>query len=164
MWLVANSGLKKAVLQEAQNGPNRDHSGVKMTLERVKRAFYWKELSKDVCAFVAECDVCRRNKTENISPPGLLKPLLIPDQVWTDISIDFIESLPKSQENDVIFVVVDRLSKYAHFMIPSHPYTDMDVAQSFLDNVYKLYGMPRTVVSDRDLIFCSKFWQGLFKL
>lgn len=81
-----------------------------------------------------------------------------------DISIDFIESLPKSQENDVIFVVVDRLSKYAHFMTLSHPYTTMDVAQSFLDNIYKLHGMPRTIISDRDPIFCSKFWQGLFTL
>ena len=98
MWLVANSGLKKAVLQEAQNGPNRDHTGVKMTLERVKRAFYWKELSKDVCAFVAECDVCRRNKTENISTPGLLQPLLIPDQVWTDISMDLLKACQSLKE------------------------------------------------------------------
>ena len=95
---MANSNLKMALLQEAHNGPNGDHSGVKKTLKRVKRAFYWKELSKDVCTFVAECDVCRRNKTENISPPGLLKPLLIPDQVWTDISMALLKACQSLKE------------------------------------------------------------------
>lgn len=97
-WLGDNSGLKKAVLQEAHKGPNGGYSGVKKTLERVKRAFYWIKLSKEVCTFVAECEVCQRNKTENISTSGLIQPLPIPDQVWTDIFMDFIEGLPSLKE------------------------------------------------------------------
>lgn len=77
--------------------------------------------------------------------------------------MDFIEGLPLSHGKDVIMVVVDRLSKYAHFMALSHPYTAPSVAQVFLDNIYKLHGLPKSIISDRDAIFVSHFWQGLFK-
>lgn len=84
-------------------------------------------MRKKVCNFIVECDICQRNKYVNIAFPGLLQPLPIPNQIWLDISIDFIEGLSKSQGREVIFVVVDRLSKYGHFLL-SHPFTTKDVA------------------------------------
>lgn len=78
--------------------------------------------------------------------------------------MDFIEGLPKSEGKKVIMVVVDRLTKFAHFLALSHPYTTRNVAQLFLDNVFKLHGFPTTIISDRDPIFVSKFWKELFKL
>ncbi|GJX35295.1 retrotransposable element Tf2 [Tanacetum coccineum] len=78
--------------------------------------------------------------------------------------MDFIESLPKSQGKTVIFVVVDKLSKYAHFIPLAHPFTAIDVAQVFLDNIYKLHELPNTIISNRDKVFLSMFWNELFKL
>jgi len=89
----------------------------------------------------------------------LLQLLPIPDQVWEDVSIDFIEGLPKSKGKTTISVVVDRLSKYAHFTPISHSYTARSIASVFIDNIYKLYGMPRIIVSDRDCMFISNFWR-----
>ena len=77
--------------------------------------------------------------------------------------MDFIEGLPKSYGKDVIMVVVDRLTKYAHFMALKHPYSAVVVAQLFLDNVYKLHGMPASIISDQDSIFISNLKEELFK-
>lgn len=86
-----------------------------------------------------------------------------------ELSMDFVEALPKSDGYTVIMVVLDRLTKdrltkFAHFIPVKHPYTAMSIARLFLDNIVKLYGLPQKVVSDRDTIFLSHFWQELFKL
>jgi hypothetical protein len=91
----------------------------------------------------------------------LLQPLSIPEETWNNIGIDFITGLSKSKSYEVILVVVDRLTKYSHFIILNHSYTATTVAQAFLDHVYKLYGLPINIVSDRDPIFTSRFWKKL---
>ena len=78
--------------------------------------------------------------------------------------MDFIEGLPKFHGKEVLLVIVDRLSKYAHFLPIAHPYTALDVAHIFMDNVFKLHGIPSNIISDRDCIFLNKFWKELFKL
>lgn len=140
------------------------HSGVGATTKRIAAVFYWKGLEKEVRNFVRECEVCQRCKYERVSSPGLLQPLPIQEDVLQDVSMDFIEGLPKSSGKDVIMVVVDRLSKYAHFIPLQHPYTAATVAQAYIDNVYKLHGLPKVMVSDRDNIFLSTFWQHFFRL
>jgi transposase InsO family protein len=76
--------------------------------------------------------------------------------------MDFIEGLPRSKGKDVILVVVDRLTKYAHFLTLTHPLTTHQVATLFMDNIFKLHGPPKVIVSDRDKIFTSKIWQDIF--
>ncbi|GKG47212.1 reverse transcriptase, partial [Tanacetum coccineum] len=79
--------------------------------------------------WIRTCDVCQRNKSDLSAYPGLLQPLHIPGKIWQDLSMDFIEYLPMSQGKSALLVVVDRLSKYAHFLPITHPYTTSQVAQ-----------------------------------
>lgn len=109
---------------------------------------------------VRDCTICQLAKYEPLAYPGLLQLLPIPSEVWKDISMDFITGLPPSRKNDTIFVVVDRFSKSAHFMALAHPYTAVQVAQCYLDNVFKLHGWPRSIVGDRDSIFPSHFCES----
>ena len=120
-------------------------------------------MKKDSKQYIKECDVCQRVKHENCRPVCLLQPLPIPSKPWL-VSMDFIEGLPKSQLKSMILVVVDRLTKYAHFIALSHPYIAFKVAFVYVHFVFKLHGMPASVISDKDLIFTSRFWSELMKL
>ena len=133
-------------------------------MRRLSSVCYWKRLKKAVRGWVKSCTICQKFKYETFAYPGLLQPLPVPDTIWSNISMDFLEGFPLSKGKSVILVVVDRISKYAHFLALSHPYTALSVAQVFLDNIYKLHGLPTSIVSDRDKIFVSHFWQELFKL
>lgn len=148
-WVVGNHrDLRARIIREIHDGPSGGHSGRDAMRKRISRFCYWRGQTRDIDQYIRECDVCQRNKGDNRAYPGLLQPLPIPQQVWTSISMDFIESLPKSEGKEVILVVVDRLSKYAHFLGLHHPYTASSVAKVFLEQVYKLHGMPNDIVSD----------------
>jgi len=102
--------------------------------------------------FLKACDVCQRFKSDCMKPAGLLQPLPIPTTIWIDISMDFIEGLPPSNGYIVIMVVVDRLTKYAHFTALKHPFTVATVAKVFIANVVRLHGIPASIVTDRQSI------------
>jgi len=156
--------IKPQILASVHSDQTEGHSGYEKTLHRVKRNFYWKGMRKDVKRFIRECEVCQRNKGDNTSPVGLLQPLPIPTRIWTEISMDFVEGLPLSRGHSVVFVVVDRLSKYSHFVSLAHPYAAITVAQLFIANIFKLHGMPQSIILDRDPTFTSTFWSELFRL
>jgi len=149
-----DSLLRKEILQWLHASASGGHSGVNATIKRVKAVVYWK-------TFYTTLTTCQQNKSDSAASPGLLQPLPIPENIWQHITMDFIEGLLSSYGKQVIFVVVDRLSKAAHFMTLFHPYSAKEVAQSFLDNVFKLHGFPHTITSDRDYVFVSQFWQEL---
>ena len=118
-------------------------------------------MKTDVKKYV-ECVVCQWNKSLAMSPTGLLLPLGIPKAIWEDISMDFIEELHKLNGFDVIFVVVDRLSKYSHFISLKHPFSAKSVAKVSVKEEVRLHGFPKSIVSDRDEVFLSNFWKELF--
>lgn len=161
IFLREESPLIATIINEIHSST---HEGYHKTLHRGHSIFYWKGIRQQVKEFIKQCDTCQRHKTENLPPTGLLQPLPIPTQVWSDISMDFVEGLPISKGKSTILVVVDRLSKYAHFIPISHPYTATSVAQVFFDHVFRLHGMPQSIVCDRDPTFTSLFWKELFKL
>jgi hypothetical protein len=121
-------------------------------------------MKQDLSTFVDECELFQCNKGEIFKDLGTLQPLSIPSAIWRYISMDFIIGLPKSGNKSIIMVVVDRLSKYAHFCALKNPFTAATVAQIFMDNIFKLHIMPNSIVSDGDPTFTSNFWQELFKL
>ena len=164
IWIGDNSALRTKLITALHDSAVGGHSGVHATYHRVKKMFWWKGLKNDVTQFVGQCQVCQQAKSERVHPLGLLQPLPIPTGAWEDVSMDFVEGLPKSEGFDTILVVVDRFSKYAHFISLKHPYTAQGVAQVFLDTVVKLHGAPKTIVSDRDKVFTSSFWTHLFQL
>nr|GEW58441.1 hypothetical protein [Tanacetum cinerariifolium] len=159
-----DSKLRSFITQHYHADAIGGHSGTHVTLHRIKEIFYCKGMQKTVKQAMRECDVCQREKPDLSAYPGLLQSFPIHKRIWSSISMDFIEKLPSSYGKTVILVVVDRLNKYAHFMALQHHFTASTVAQVFLDNVYRLYGMPESIMSDRDNIFLSNFWQSLFKI
>lgn len=121
-------------------------------------------MNEDIKSYVTSSQVCQHAKTEHNKLSGLLQPLPVPKSAWHTISMDFIGGLPKSKKYDTILVVIDKFSKYAHFVALSHPYTVASIAQLFLDSIYKLHGMPMVIISDRDKVFTSNLWKEIFKL
>ncbi|KOM57691.1 hypothetical protein LR48_Vigan11g072400 [Vigna angularis] len=162
--LSAKSVWIPRLLAEFHSSVTGGHSGVYRTYRRVAQSLHWIGMKKTVTDFVAACLICQQHKYLAASPQGLLQPLPIPKAIWEEISMDFIVKLPKSQGFDTILVVVDRLSKYGHFILVKHPYTARSIAALLVKEVIRLHGIPMTIVSDRDSTFMSVFWQEIFRL
>jgi hypothetical protein len=159
-----NQDIITQILKEFHTSHIGGHAGITRTLARIQAQFYWKNMREDIKTYVQQCVICQQAKTLNSAPAGLLQPLPIPDQVWEDVAMDFITGLPNSCGYTVIMVVIDRLTKYSHFMAQKTDYTSKSVAETFMNQVVKLHGIPKSIVSDRDKVFTSSFWQNLFKL
>ena len=120
-------------------------------------------MSSFVEKYVSGCDTCVMTKNSNCKPMGLLKPNEAPRGPWQSITCDFITQLPKSDEYDAIFVVVDRLTKQAHFVPTTSDVNAATTADMFIDHVWKLHGTPRQVISDRGSQFVSQFLKEVFR-
>jgi len=118
----------------------------------------WEDMKHNIYTFVVECDTCQCNKDEIIKTPCTLQLLPIPPVIWMNILMEFIVGLPKSGNKSVIMVLVDCISKYSHLCAIQHPFTTSMVTQSFIDNVFKLHGMPHySIVFDHDPTFTDNF-------
>lgn len=163
-FVLPRNSFISPLLRQYHDSPTGGHTGEHKTYARIARDWFWEGMKKQIVEYVKKCEVCQRQKHSSLAPAGLLQPLLIPDQVWEHISMDFIEGLPKSGGKDAILVVVDRLTKYAHFIALKHPFTAITVADIFVKEIVRLHGFPTSIVSDRDKIFLSHFWRELFRL
>jgi hypothetical protein len=164
IYIGNNSALRTKLISTLHDSALGGHSGIQSTYQRIKKVFWWRGLKGDVEDFIKQCSICQHAKSERCHPTGLLQPLPLPQGVWQDLSLDFIEGLPKSDGYSCILVVVDRYSTYAHFFPLYHPFIAAQVGQVFLDNIVKLHGVPKSLVSDRDRVFTSSLWKQLFQL
>lgn len=130
--IPTSSYLIPILLKEYHDSPLGGHSGEFKTYQRIAQEWFWVGMRKQIATYVQACATCQQQKHVNLSPAGLLQPLPIPSQVWEAISMDFIEGLPKSKSYDSILVVVDRFTKYSHFVGLKHPFTAYSVALVFM--------------------------------
>jgi hypothetical protein len=112
----------------------------------------------EIAKFIVECDICQCVKVEHQRPAGLLQPLSIPLWKWEEISMDFVQGLPTTPPgNDSIWVIVDRLTKSAHFIPVKSKFSLERLAKLYVKEIVSLHGVPRRIVSDRDTQFLSNF-------
>jgi len=146
------------------NFPYARHPGYHKTVSAVKSQYYWPTMKRDIVEYIVKFLECQRVKVEHRHPNGLLQPLTIPEWKWKVAKMNFITGLPRiSKKHDAIMVVVDKLTKAAHFIPMKTTHKETNVVDIYMREVVDFHGVPRTIVSDRDPKFTSKFWKGLFK-
>jgi hypothetical protein len=160
MVVPRNHQLRKQIMNEAHLSKFAMHPGSTKMYQDLKRNFWWTRMRREIAKYVSECDVCQRVKASHLKISGTLQPLPIPSWKWDDISMDFIVGLPNtSQRHDSIWVIVDRLTKTAHF-IPVHTtYTARKYAEIYLDKIVRLHGILKTIISDCGAQFVAHFWE-----
>jgi len=149
------------ILRARHDSPLAGHPGISKTIELISRDYTWVGLKKDVEAYVSGCAVCQRTKPSHQRPSGHLRSLEVPTQPWAEISMDFIEELPSSNDYNSILVVVDRLTKWAIFIPTTTRLNAPNLAELFIQHVVSQHGLPKSIVSDRGSKFISRFWRQL---
>jgi hypothetical protein len=130
----------------------------------LKQQYWWTNMKIEIARYVARCDTCRRVKAIHMKAAGPLQYLPIPTWKWEDIIMDFIVGLPRTAKGfDSIWVIIDRLTKIAHFLPVKVKYPVIAYAELYIARILSLHGIPKTIVSDRGPQFVSKFWKELHK-
>ena len=161
---IPKGPLRAQILHDHHDIPTAGHQGIERTYTTIHKLFYWPRMNNDVRNYVKSCDSCQRIKASQQVPAGLLQPLPIPQQPWDQVSMDFIVQLPVTKAGfDAIVVFVDTFSKMVHLAPTKTTASAPDTARIFFDQVVKLHGLPKSIVSDRDAKFTSKFWKSLFQ-
>ena len=154
--------LKFQLLDEAHQTPYSVHPGATKMYQDLKQHYWWPGMKRDVIGYVERCLTCQQVKAEHQRPAGLLQPLEIPEWKWDQVTMDFVSGLPRtSKGHNSIWVVVDRLTKSAHFIPVKTTYTLDRLAELYVREIVRLHGVPNSIVSDRDSRFTSKFWRSL---
>jgi hypothetical protein len=164
IYVPEDDDLRNLIMKEAHQAPYAAHPGVQKMYADLKQLFFWTGMKKDITKFVARCLECQQVKAEHRHPAGLLQPHDIPETKWEVVSMDFVGGLPMtSQRHDCIMVVVDKLTKSAHFIPVKTTFEASAIAQIFLKEIIRLHGVPRKIISDRDARFTSRFWKSLLQ-
>ena len=154
--------LKKKILYESHNTVFTMHPGSNKMYQDMKQSYWWRGMKKDISEYVTKCLTCQQVKAEHQVPSGLLNPLPIPQWKWDNITMDFVSSFPLTQKkHDAIWVIVDRLTKSAHFLPIRLDYSMDRLADLYVNEIFTLHGIPVSIVSDRDPRFTSRFWKEL---
>jgi hypothetical protein len=154
--------IRKTIFDEAHMSKFSIHPSSTKMYQDLKQNFWWSNMKVDIARYVAECDTCHLMKESHLKSAGVLQPLSIPMWKWDDISMDFIVGLPlTARKKDSIWVIMDRLTKTAHFIVVHTTYLVQQYAELYMDQVVRLHGIPKTIISDRGTQFVACFWEQL---
>ncbi|KAK9086078.1 hypothetical protein Sjap_026489 [Stephania japonica] len=162
LWIPEVQELRDSILEDAHRSRYTVHPGRTKMYHDLRRLFWWPGMKADVGAYVRACHVCQQVKAEHRRPAGLLQPLPIPQWKWEHVTMDFVSGLPQSaRRHDAVWVVIDRLTKSAHFIPISMKYSFAQLSIIFEREIVRLHGVPISIVSDRDPRLTSKLWESM---
>ncbi|GJV47521.1 putative reverse transcriptase domain-containing protein [Tanacetum coccineum] len=161
-WLPFFGGLRDLIMHESHKLKYSIHPGSDKMYQDLKKLYWWPNMKAIIAEYVGKCLTCSRVKAECQKPSSLLIQLEIPTWKWERITMDFITKLPKtSSEHDTIWVIVDRLTKSAHFIPTRETYSMETLTRLYIKEIVTRHGVPISIISDRDSHFTSRFWQSM---
>jgi hypothetical protein len=157
-----NFELHRKIMDEAHCSRYSIYPGTNKMYQDLKKSFWWIRMKREIVKYVSECGTCRRVKADHLRPAGNLQPLSIPEWKWENICMDFIMGLPRTLHGyNSIWVIVDRLTKLAHFIPISTTYRIRQYSELYMSHIVRYHGIPKTIISDRGSIFMACFWEQL---
>ncbi|KAD6119103.1 hypothetical protein E3N88_10374 [Mikania micrantha] len=160
MWVPRNGDIRARILHEAHKSRYSVHPGATKMYQDLRQDYWWPGMKFNVMQYVNRCLTCAQVKAEHQKPYGYVQPLEVPEWKWEHITMDFITKLPKTaKRHDTIWVIVDRLTKSAHFLPIRETYTSKRLSEVFVKEIVARHGVPVSIVSDRDTRFTSRFWK-----
>jgi hypothetical protein len=152
----------RKIMDEAHYSRYSIHLRTNKMYQDLKKNFWWTRMKREIAKYVPECDICRRIKEDHLRPAGNLQPLSIPEWKWENICMDFIVNLPRTSCGYIsIWVIVDRLTKSAHFIPVAMTYRVREYAELYISHIVRYHGIPKTIMSNRGSIFVARFWEQL---
>ena len=162
LCVLNDMDLRKKILYESHNNVFTMHPGGNKMYQDMKQYYWWRGMKKDISEYMSKCLTCHQVKAEHQVPSGLLNPLPIPQWKWDNIAMDFVSGFPLTQrKHDAVWVIVDRLTKSAHFLPVRLDYSMDRLAELYVIEIIILHGIPLSIVFDRDPRFTSRFWKEL---
>ena len=164
IYVPNNKDIKEEILKEHYDPADVGHPGQHRMQELIKRTYWWPGLKEDVKKYVQGCVKCQQNKVQHQKRAGKLHPLEIPEGPWQDISINMIGPLPRSNKMDAILVIVDRFIKMIRLKATMTSLSSEGVAKIYRDEIWKIHGIPKMILSNHGPQFASKFMEDLTRV
>ncbi|GJW66985.1 putative reverse transcriptase domain-containing protein [Tanacetum coccineum] len=165
IWIPSVGGVRKLIMDEAHTSRYSIHPGADKMYHDLRDLYWWPGMKRDIAEYVSKCLTCSKIKAEHQKPSGLLQQPEIPEWKWEKITMDLVTKLPRSSSGyDAIWVIVDRLTKSAHFLPIREDYKTEKLARIYINEIVARHGVPVSIISDRDGRFASHLWQALQKV